>query len=43
MIIIHDDLEMSFSQFKFKNNKEYAERGHNGKRSINKPLKEIYD
>jgi PTH1 family peptidyl-tRNA hydrolase len=41
IIIIHDDLEIPFGQFKFRNNKERGERGHNGNRSINKALKEL--
>lgn len=41
IIIIHDDLEIPFGQFKFRNNKERGERGHNGNRSINNALKEI--
>jgi PTH1 family peptidyl-tRNA hydrolase len=41
IIIIHDDLELSFGEFKLRNNKERGERGHNGNRSVNKVLKEI--
>jgi PTH1 family peptidyl-tRNA hydrolase len=33
-IILHDDLQIEFGKFAFRNNKDRGERGHNGLRSI---------
>ncbi len=41
IVIIHDDLELKFGQYKLRNNVDRGERGHNGNRSINASLKNI--
>jgi PTH1 family peptidyl-tRNA hydrolase len=40
-IIIHDDLELPFTKYKFRNNKDRGPRGHNGNRSIIKELQNL--